>query len=113
MKFAIKNIYILLILWSLFIFPVQAMHEGTFYPDAENQPFNVTQNREEGHLFELSKGQIRSRVEHQLVNLLLGKTIDQYLDFGAEDDVAKKSSQRFKIRVGEHKLFIIYQRQFH
>ncbi len=113
MKFANKNIYVLITTFSLTLLPAQVAHAGKFYPDVQSQAFNVTQNIEEGQSFELSEGQIRSRVEHKLVNYLLGNTIDQYLDFGADDDIAKKSSQRLKIRIDEHQLFLIYQRQFY
>lgn len=113
MKFAIKNIYILFATFFLIFLPVQTVYAGKYYSELQSQLFNVTQNIEEAQSFELSAGQIRSRVEHQLVNLLLGNTIDQYLDFGADDDIAKKSSQRLKIRIDEHQLFLIYQRQFY
>lgn len=112
MKFAIKNIYVLFTTFFLILLPVELVHAGKFYSDVQNQSLNVTQNIEEGKSFELSQGQIKSRVEHQLVNYLLGNTIDKYLDFGPEDDTAKKSRQRLKIRVGKHKLLFIYQRQF-
>ncbi len=112
MKFANKNIYVLLTTFSLILLSAQVAHAGKFYPGVQNQPFNVTQNIEEGQSFELSQGQIKSRVEHKLLNYLLGNTIDKYLDFGPEDDTAKKSSQRLKIRIDKHKLFFIYRHQF-
>jgi|LGVE01.1.fsa_nt_gb hypothetical protein len=112
MKFAIKNIYVLFTILFLIVLPVGVLHAGKFYTDIQSQPLNVTQNIEEGKSFELSQGQIKSRVEHKLLNYLLGNTIDKYLDFGPDDDIAKKSSQRLKIRVDKHKLFFIYQRQF-
>lgn len=112
MKFAIKNIYVLFTTFFLIGFPVEVLHAGKFYTNIQSQPLNVTQNIEEGKSFELSQGQIKSRVEHQLVNYLLGNRIDKYLDFGPEDDVAKNSRQRLKIRVNKHRLLFIYQRQF-
>ncbi len=112
MKFAIKNIYVLFITFFLIALPAEVLHAGKFYSDIQSQPLNVTQNIEEGKSFELSQGQIKSRVEHQLLNYLLGNKIDKYLDFGPEDDTAKNSSQRLKIRVNKHKLLFIYHRQF-
>ena len=112
MKFAIRNLYALFAIFSLAIIPVQMTLAGKYYTRAQNQPFNLTQNIEEGQSFELSQGQIKSRIEHKLVNFLLGNAVDQYLDFGPDDDIAQKSSQRLKIRVDEHQLFFIYQRQF-
>jgi len=112
MKFAIKNIYVLFTTFFLIVLPVEKLYAGKFYSADQSQSVNVTQNIEEGKSFELSQGQVRSSVEHKLVNYLLGNTIDKYLDFGPEDDTAIKSSQRLKIRINKHRLLFIYQRQF-
>ncbi|MCK4865407.1 MAG: hypothetical protein KAT06_08230 [Gammaproteobacteria bacterium] len=81
MKFAIKNIYVLFIIFFLIVLPVGGLHADEFYSIAQSQLLNLTQNIEEGESFELSQGQIKSRIEHKLVNYLLGNTIDQYLNF--------------------------------
>lgn len=73
---------------------------------------NMAQREEHIQQFELSSRQIKSRLEHQLVNYWLGRNIDQYFEFGDYDDVAKKSSKRLKLRLNRHRLVLQYRYYF-
>lgn len=73
------------------------------------QSHNLTQNEADWQLLELSEGQTRSKIRHKLVNYLLGRTVDQYLDLGADDAVAKKSNKRLKLRLRRDRIMLMYQ----
>lgn len=111
MKFA-KHIDLYIVAMGVLFSLGQFARADEFYAYTQHQRQQVTQSHVDAHEFELSAGQIRSRVEHKLVNYLLGKTVDQYLDFGAEDDVALKSSKQLKLRVNRHRLVLVYRLRF-
>ncbi len=92
----------------LMLVPLQLIKAGGFVTP-EN---NMTQREEHMQQFELSKKQIRSRLEHQLVNYWLGRNIDQYLEFGDQDDIVKESSKRLKLRLNRHRLILQYKYYF-
>lgn len=77
------------------------------------ESYRLTQNHEDWRQFELTAGQARSRIEHTLVNYLLGKTVDQYLDFGADDTTSRKSTKRLKLRLNRHRAILVYQHHFY
>ena len=111
MKLA-KHIYLLYTVSFLLFIPVQLIKADEFYTAFKTikyQSNNLTQSNVKAHEFELSEGQVRSRVEHTLINYLLGKTVDQYIDFGAEDETAKKSTKQLKLRVNKHRLMLVYR----
>lgn len=114
MKYAI-NIYLLLVasfLLFLLFLPVQLIKAEEFYTAysfEKFQPDNLAQSKTNNFDFELSEGQVKSRVEHSLINYLLGRTVDQYLDFGADDEVARKSTKRIKLRLKRHRLMLLYR----
>lgn len=111
MKHAI-NIYLSFTVCVLFFLPAKMIKAEEFYASSRYQPYQVTQSHADEHEFELSSGQIRSRVEHKLINFILGQSVDQYLEFGADDDVAQKSSKQLKLRLNRHHLFLVYRLRF-
>lgn len=111
MKYAI-NIYLLFTASFLLLLPVQLINAEEFYTAysfEKFQPDNLAQSKTNNFDFELSEGQVKSRVEHSLINYLLGRTVDQYLDFGADDEVARKSTKRIKLRLKRHRLMLLYR----
>lgn len=112
MKFSTKNRYVLFVaLGSLLLPSLQA--QATGYGDGViHHPYNLTQRHEDARQFELTAGQARSRVQHTLVNYLLGRTVDQYLDFGADDNSSRKSSKRLKLRINHHRAILVYRHHF-
>ena len=110
MKFA-KHINLFIVAMSLFLSSSQVARADEFYSYTQFQRQQITQSHVDVREFELSEGQVRSRVEHKLVNYLLGKTVDQYFDFGADDDVAIRSSKKLKLRVNRHRLFLVFRIQ--
>ena len=111
MNFA-RNIY-LLFMWICLVFiSIQFSKADALYPASNDQPYRLAQSDENDQKFQLTEGQIRSRIEHKLLNYFLGRTVDQYIDFGVDDDVAKKSTKHLKLRVSEHHLFLVYQLRF-
>ncbi len=108
MNIANKNTHCFTILIFLMLLPLQLIQAEPLFSPGKN----LTQKEENWQQFELSSSQIRSRVEHRLINLLLGHTVDQYLDFAADDGVAKKSTKRLKLRLNEHHIVLLYQRSF-
>ena len=111
MKYAI-NIYLLFTASLLFFLPVQLIKAEEFYTTysfEKYQPNNLAQSKTNNFDFELSEGQVKSRVEHSLINYLLGQTVDQYLDFGADDTAARKSTKRIKLRLKRHRLMLLYR----
>ena len=111
MKLA-NNIYLLFTVSFLFLLPVQLIKAEVFYSTyafEKYQPNNLAQSKTHSFDYELSEGQVKSRVEHSLINYLLGKTVDQYLDFGVDDETAKKSTKRIKLRLKRHRLMLLYR----
>lgn len=112
MKFSKNKLYVVFVaLGSLLLLTQQSQAAGYSYGWI-NPSHNLTQHHEDWRQFELTAGQARSRVNHTLVNYLLGKTVDQYLDFGAEDNTGRKSSKRLKLRLNHHRAMLVYQHSF-
>lgn len=111
MKYAI-NIYLLFTVSFLLWLPAQLIKAEEFYATysfEKYQPNNLAQSKTKSFDFELSEGQVRSRVEHSLINYLLGQTVDQYFDFGEYDEAARKSTKRLKLRLKRHRLMLLYR----
>jgi len=113
MEFSNKNISVLFAAISSLFFPVQPIQASEYGAGAIYTSQNLTQHHEDWRQFELSAGQARSRVRHTLVNYLLGQTVDQYLDFGTDDNTGRKSSKRLKLRVNQHYAIFVYQYNFY
>ncbi|GMR16159.1 MAG: hypothetical protein BMS9Abin31_0470 [Gammaproteobacteria bacterium] len=92
----------------LMLMPLQLIKAESFVAP-EN---NIAQREESSQQFQLTSRQIRSRLEHQLVNSWLGHNIDQYLEFGDDNAVATKSSKRLRLRVNRHRLVLQYKYYF-
>lgn len=92
----------------IMLIPLQLIKAESFYMSEKN----MAQREENLQQFELSSSQIKSRLEHQLVNYWLGRHVDQYLEFGDDDVVAKKSSKRLRLRINRHRLLLFYQHNF-
>ena len=108
MNAASKTIYCLFFSAITSLLLINTGHaEGHFYVDQ-----NLTQKEETVQQFELSSGQIRRRVEHKLINFILGRTVDQYIDLGIDDEAAIKSSKKLRLRVSNHHLILVYQYSF-
>lgn len=111
MKYAI-NIYLFFTANLLFFLPVQMVKAEDYfnnYSFEKYQTSNLAQSKTNDFDFDLSEGQAKSRVEHSLINYLLGQTVDQYLDFGVDDEAASKSTSRLKLRLKRHRLMLIYR----
>lgn len=109
MNIANKNIFLFFISIYLLLLPLQLVQAESLFSPAKN----MTQDEANQQQLELSRGQIRSRVKHRFINYVLGRTVDQYLDFGVDDEVAQKSSKQFKLRLNEHRLLLVYQSRFY
>jgi len=112
MEFSNKNISVLFAAISSLLFPVQPIQASEYGAGSIYTSHNLPQHQEDWRQFELSAGQARSLVQHTLVNYLLGRTVDQYLDFGTDDNTGRKSSKRLKLRLNEHRIALIYQSRF-
>lgn len=116
MKYAKMKVHTILLLGTGFILPLQ-MTVADFGNDGNafivnNNVHNMVQNKANWQQLELSEGQTRSKVEHALVNYLLGHTIDQYLELGSNDESSKKSPKNLKLRLNEHHIVLVYQFNF-
>jgi hypothetical protein len=111
MKIANINIRIAFLVISLIFLPLLwgAGIQASEFSDSTFQPYNMTQNEADWRRLELSEGQTRSKIKHKLVNYLLGRTVDQYLDLGADDVAAKKSNARLKLSLRRHRIVLMYQ----
>lgn len=113
MEFSNKNIYVLFAAISSLLLPAQLIQASEYGAGSIYTSHNLTQHHEDWRQFELSAGQARSRVRHTLVNYLLGQTVDQYLDFGADDNTDRRNSKRLKLRLNQHRAIFIYQYNFY
>ena len=109
MKYAKIKVHTILLLGTGLILPLQITAAGFEYNGYETIANNMVQNKADWQQLELSEGQTRSKVEHALVNYLLGHTIDQYLELGSNDERSKKSSKKLKLRLNEHHAVLVYQ----
>lgn len=112
MKFSTKNMYVLFIALGYLLLPGQQAQATGYGYGVMHHPYNLTQYHEDERKFELTAGQARSRVQHTLVNYLLGRTVDQYLDFGIDDNSGRKSSKRLRLRLNHHRAILVYQYHF-
>lgn len=112
MKFSENKRFILIAAIAFLLLSVeqvQASQSVEFHYDYQN----MSQRHEDVRQFELSAGQARSKVEHTLVNFLLGQTVDQYLEFGEEDITSRKNFKRLKLRLNNHRAIFVYQYTFY
>lgn len=109
---SINKIYVIFVAMVLLVLSMERAQAG-FNDDLIVSPYNLTQRHENVREFELTTGQARSKVEHTLVNYLLGQTIDQYFDFGVDDTTSRKSAKRFKLRLNHHRAILVYQHYFY
>ena len=112
MNFIIHKIYTIFAAMFLTVWSIEQVQAGV-NTDLMFTPYNLTQRHENMREFELTAGQARSKIEHTLVNYLLGKTIDQYLDFGEDDTTSRKSFKRLKLRLNHHRAIFVYQYNFY
>lgn len=112
MKFNHNKIYALFVTMVLLVLSMEQVQAGV-NADLMFTPYNLTQRHENMREFELTAGQARRKIEHTLVNYLLGKTIDQYLDFGEDDTTSRKSFKRLKLRLNHHRAIFVYQYNFY
>lgn len=112
MKCSNNKNYILFAAMVLLPLSIEQVQAG--YDTASTHKYqDLTQRHEDMQQFELSARQARSKVEHTLVNYLLGQTIDQYLDFGVDDVTSRKSFKRLKLRLNRHRAILLYQHHFY
>ena len=116
MKYANNKLQVLLMSMSLVFLPVNMTQAETAYPasalDPDFHQHNMVQNEANWQRLDMSEGQTRSKLRHTVVNYLLGRATDQYLDLGDNDEVAKKSSKRLKLRLRRHRMVLMYQYRF-
>ena len=113
MKFSYNQIHIIFAATVLLLLPIKQVPASVYGANTTNFPQSLTQNHEDIRQFELSASQARSKVEHTLVNFLLGQTVDQYLDFGDDDVASRKNFRRLKLRLNNHRAIFIYQYNFY
>ena len=112
MKFSRKYMYVFFVALGPLLLPLQQAYAAGYGYDAVQNPNNLAQHHEDWRQFELTAGQARSRVRHTLVNYLLGRTVDQYLDFGVDDTTSRKSSKRLKLHLNHRRAILVYQHNF-
>ena len=112
MIFSIHKIYTVFAVIVLIVLSMEPAQAG-FNADLMFTPYNLMQRHEYMRDFELTARQARRKVEHTLVNYLLGQTVDQYLDFDEDDASSRKSIKRLKLHLNHHRATFVYQYNFY